>query len=256
MTQLHGDEPSVSRNAAVETSRDELAGLRCVVLGGASGMGAAAADRLRVRGAQVMVGDIHRRDVPQHEFIHIDVADEASVREGLEEVARELGGIDVVVNTSGVLGAIQSIEHETLEEFEHLVRVNLTGPFLVSKYALPYLLQSSSGRLVHFSSTAGKEGVSHMPGYSASKAGVMGLVKALAKEYAHTPVTVNAVAPGKVESPMIAHTPPSDADLARIPMGRLGRPEEAGALVEYIVSPAASYTTGVIFDLSGGRATY
>lgn len=233
-----------------------LGSLRCLVLGGASGMGAATAARLAPNVAALMVGDIAQGEVAADQFLTIDVADERSVTTGFARAAEAMGGIDVVVNTTGILGAIQSIVDESVADFEHLLRINLTGPFIVSKVAIPYLLDSPSGRLVHFSSTAGKEGVARMPGYSASKAGVMGLVKALAKEYAHTNLTVNAVAPGKVESPMIAYTPPSEADLDRIPMGRLGRPSEAGALVEYIVSPDASYTTGVVFDLSGGRATY
>lgn len=220
-------------------------------------MGLATVERLRERVASVIVADLRRGDTPPSvPYLPVDVTDESSVAAAFAAAVELMGGIDVVVNTTGILGDIQSIEDETVAQFERLLTVNLTGAFIVSKLAIPELLRSRSGRLVHFSSTAGKEGVAKMPGYSASKAGIMGLVKALAKEYAHTSLTVNAVAPGKVESPMIAHTPPSEADLERIPMRRLGLPAEAGALVEYIVSPDASYTTGVVFDLSGGRATY
>lgn len=219
-------------------------------------MGEAVVERLLPKVSSLLIADIRQQGVPAERFLQVDVTDVRSVTDCFAEAAARMGGIDAVVNTTGILGEVQSIADETIEDFERLIQVNLTGAFIVSKVSLPYLLESPHGRLVHFSSTAGKEGVAKMPGYSASKAGVMGLVKALAKEYALTNLTVNAVAPGKVESPMIAHTPPSQADLDRIPMGRLGQPREAGALVEYIVSPDASYTTGVVFDLSGGRATY
>lgn len=244
------------KNSEGKTPDIQFSDLRCLVIGGASGMGQATAERLRLRTKSLIVADITQGDIASNRYVPIDVTEEQAVNDAFAQANTRLGGIDIVVNTSGILGKIQSIEEETVTEFEQLLSVNLTGAFNVSRAAIPYLLQSKSGRLVHFSSTAGKEGVAKMPGYSASKAGIMGLVKSLAKEYAHTGLTVNAVAPGKVAGPMIAHTPPSPADLDRIPMGRLGQPHEAAALVEYIVSPEATYTTGVVFDLSGGRATY
>ncbi|MDP9889081.1 3-oxoacyl-[acyl-carrier protein] reductase [Pseudarthrobacter enclensis] len=188
--------------------------------------------------------------------VSVDIADSESVHRAVDQTASFLGGLDVVVNTAGILGKVQPSSAETVEEFDRLLRVNLTGAFALSKAVLPLMVDNGFGRLIHFSSTAGKEGVPLMAGYSASKAGITGLIKALAKEYATTGVTVNAIAPGKIDTPLISGRPPTPADLQRIPMGRLGTPAEAAALVEYIASPEASYTTGFVFDLSGGRAVY
>lgn len=186
----------------------------------------------------------------------IDVTDEESVARAVATVAERMGGLDAVVNTAGILGTVQSSADEQVAQFARLVAVNLTGAFIVSRAVLPLLAQSAHGRLVHFSSTAGKEGVAQMTGYSASEAGVMGLVKALARECAATPVTVNAIAPGKIDTPLIAGAAVTADDLAKIPKGRLGTPAEAAALIAYVTSPAASCTTGAVFDLSGGRAPW
>lgn len=236
-----------------------LAGTRTLIVGAASGIGHATAAHLRTRGAEVIGAD--RRSArwkgqASDDELEIDVTDEQSVAAAIDAAAERMGGLDAVVNTAGILGAVQPSAEESVDQFAQLLAVNLTGAFAVSRCALPLLVKSQHGRLVHFSSTAGKEGVAGMTGYSASKAGVMGLVKALAREYATTPVTVNAIAPGKIDTPLLGGHPLSAADLARIPMGRLGTAEEAAALVAYVISPGASYTTGSIFDLSGGRATW
>jgi len=237
---------------------EELAGLRCLVIGAASGIGHATAAHLRARSAVVVGADVPsgRWRADSEDRLSIDVTDEISVAEAVAAAVERIGGLDAVINTAGILGAVQSSADETVAQFERIVSVNLTGAFIVSRAVLPHLVHSAHGRLVHFSSTAGKEGVVGMTAYSASKAGVMGLVKTLAREYAATPVTVNAIAPGKVDTPMIAGSAPTAEDLARIPKGRLGTVEEAAALVAFVVSPTASYTTGAVFDLSGGRATW
>ncbi|CDR13923.1 SDR family NAD(P)-dependent oxidoreductase [Streptomyces iranensis] len=237
---------------------DELTGLRCLIIGAASGIGRTTAQYLRDRRATVMRADRPSdtwRDDATDKLV-MDVTDERSVAAAVGRGVARMRGLDAVVNTAGVLGAVQPSAEESAEDFQRLLTVNLTGAFIVSRTVLPYLVRSDHGRLVHFSSTAGKEGVAGMTGYSASKAGVMGLVKALAREYAHTSVTVNAIAPGKIDTPLLGGTPVGPQDLARIPMGRLGTAEEAAALVAYMISPAASYTTGAVFDLSGGRATW
>lgn len=237
------------------------AGLRCLVIGAASGIGRAVVDRLAPAAAALVAADLP--GAPRHgtdagvAHVDLDVTDPASVEAGVAKALAETGGrLDVVVNTAGIVGEVRPAAEETLESFERTLRVNLTGAFLVSRAVLPHLARSGSGRLIHFASTAGKEGVAGMAAYSASKAGIMGLTKALAKEYAASGVTVNAIAPGKIATPLIRDLTVTDADLARIPLGRLGTAAEAAALVEYIASPDASYTTGFVYDLSGGRATY
>jgi NAD(P)-dependent dehydrogenase (short-subunit alcohol dehydrogenase family) len=169
-----------------------------------------------------------------------------------------MGGLDAVVNCAGILGPVAPAAATSVEDFERIMKINLTGAFIVSQAVLPGMAKAGYGRLLHISSTAGKEGVVNMPAYSASKAGILGLIKSLAKEFALSGVTVNALAPGNVVTPLFAEVPKEQqaAQAAKIPMGRFGTPAEAAALIEFIVSPAASYTTGSVFDLSGGRATY
>lgn len=241
-------------------STRRTAQLRCLVVGAASGIGQATADRLSRSGNVVIRADLPSSRWPgkdgRHPQLSVDIADSQSVQDAVHQAASLLGGVDIVVNTAGILGKVQPSSEETIEEFERLVRVNLIGAFALSQAVLPIMVENGYGRLIHFSSTAGKEGVPLMAGYSASKAGITGLVKALAKEYATTGVTVNAIAPGKIDTPLISGKAPTPEDLQRIPMGRLGTPEEAAALVEFIASPEASYTTGFVFDLSGGRAVY
>lgn len=239
-----------------------MAAYRCLVFGAASGIGRAVADRLARAGASVAGADLPHAHWPEaggpEHRIAVDVSEEQTVAAAVETCLRTLGGLDAVVNCAGVLGRVQPAAEETAEEFERTLRINLIGAFTISRIVLPIMAEQGFGRLVHISSTAGKEGVAHMTGYSASKAGILGLVKALGKEYATTGVTVNAVAPATIETPLLKGMSPERQQKQRalIPMGRFGTPDEAAALIEYILSPAASFTTGFAFDLSGGRATY
>jgi 3-oxoacyl-[acyl-carrier protein] reductase len=188
----------------------------------------------------------------------MDVTDPVSVAAAVSAAAQEMGGLDAVVNCAGILGPVASALTIPVDDFERIVKINLTGAFIVSQAVLPRMAEAGYGRLLHISSTAGKEGVINMPAYSASKAGILGLVKSLAKEFALAGVTVNALAPGNVMTPLFEEVPAEQqaAQAAKIPMGRFGTPAEAASLIEFIISPAASYTTGFVFDLSGGRATY
>ncbi|AXJ11715.1 SDR family oxidoreductase [Arthrobacter sp. PM3] len=236
-------------------------------MGAASGIGQATAERLRASGAAVVGADLPSArwpgghagtSGPMGRSLTMDVTDAGSVHSAVTDAVRALGGLDAVVNCAGVLGPVAPAAATSVDDFERILAVNLTGAFAVSRAVLPVMAAAGYGRLVHMSSTAGKEGVINMPAYSASKAGILGLVKSLAKEFALTGVTVNALAPGNVVTPLFQEVPAEQqaAQAAKIPMGRFGTPEEAAALIEFIVSPAASYTTGFVFDLSGGRATY
>ena len=237
-----------------------MAESRCLVIGAASGIGRATAARLRASGAAVTGADLPSATWPggPGTSLAMDVTDPASVAAAVSAAAGEMGGLDAVVNCAGILGPVAPAAATSVEDFERIMKINLTGAFIVSQAVLPRMAEAGYGRLLHISSTAGKEGVVNMPAYSASKAGILGLVKSLAKEFALSGVTVNALAPGNVVTPLFAEVPKEQqaAQAAKIPMGRFGTPAEAAALIEFIVSPAASYTTGSVFDLSGGRATY
>jgi NAD(P)-dependent dehydrogenase (short-subunit alcohol dehydrogenase family) len=238
-----------------------IAESRCLVVGAASGIGRATAARLRVSGATVVGADVPSTTWPGEQgtpALAMDVTDPASVAAAVSAAALDMGGLDAVVNCAGILGPVAPAAATSVEDFERIMKINLTGAFIVSQAVLPRMAEAGYGRLLHISSTAGKEGVVNMPAYSASKAGILGLVKSLAKEFALFGVTVNALAPGNVITPLFAEVPEEQqaAQAAKIPMGRFGTPAEAAALIEFIISPAASYTTGSVFDLSGGRATY
>jgi 3-oxoacyl-[acyl-carrier protein] reductase len=235
--------------------------LRVVVVGAGNGIGAGVAELLLASGAVVVGSDLPsvRPPLPGLAgWLPVDLTDPRSVREMVGSATRTLGRLDGVVNCAGILGDPAPAAEEPIEHFEHVVRVNLTGAFALSQAVLPVMAAAGYGRLLHIASMAGKDGNAGMTGYSASKAGLMGMVKALGKEYATTGVTVNAVAPTMVETTLIRGM--SDEQVARlrtlIPMGRLGTVAEVAALVRWAISPAASFTTGFTYDLSGGRATY
>lgn len=235
-----------------------MSSFRCLVIGAGSGIGKATFDALREDGHLAVGADLVSDEwVPDDVHrLGIDVADEDSVNAAVTTAEEITGGLEAVVNTAGILGHVGPSAEESVAGFERNLQVNLLGAFLVSRAVLPAMAERGYGRLVHFSSTAGKEGVAGMAAYSASKAGVLGLVKSLAREYAAKGVTVNAIAPGRIDTPFTGSIPPSPETLANIPIGRYGTPAEAASLVRWVISPAASYSTGTVYDLSGGRATY
>lgn len=232
--------------------------MRILLLGATGLIGSAVAARLGADGHE-LTGvarnvDSAARRVPVARWLRLDLRSMLRPEDWLPHLA----GLDAVVNCAGILGPVASALTTSVEEFERIMKVNLTGAFIVSQAVLPGMAAAGYGRLLHISSTAGKEGVLNMPAYSASKAGILGLVKSLAKEFALSGITVNALAPGNVLTPLFQEVPAAQqaSQAAKIPMGRFGTPAEAASLIEFIVSPAASYTTGFVFDLSGGRATY
>jgi len=236
-----------------------------VVTGGASGIGEAIACRIAAEGGQVVIFD---RDPAALERVaktnnlipmQVNVGDEDAVKTGIGRVMEQLGRLDILVNSAGIVGPTSTkIVDYRSEDFQQVLQINLFGSYCVTKYAIQAMLPANYGRILLLSSMAGKEGNPGMAGYSTSKAGVIGLVKAIGKEYAGTGITINGIAPAVIRTPMNEKTSPEQLRYLteRIPMQRLGTVEEAAALACWIVSDEASFTTGFIFDLSGGRATY
>jgi 3-oxoacyl-[acyl-carrier protein] reductase len=225
-------------------------------------MGAAIAARLSAHGITVTGLDLPDAAWPEDssvtDRVAVDVSDPDSVDAAMQEVADRLGGIEIVVNCAGILGPVIPTPEVDPSTFERILRVNLGGAFAVTRAALRHMLPAHYGRIVHIASIAGKEGNPQMAAYSAAKAGVIGMVKSIGKEFAASGVTVNAVAPASIETPLIAGMTPERQAVQRdlIPMGRFGTVAEIAALVEFITSAEASFTTGFVYDASGGRASY
>lgn len=242
-----------------------------IVTGGGDGIGKAVATRLAAEGAIVTIFDIsvdHAEAAAGElsesglrcEVEIVDVADEDSVKAGVEAVAaRNDGRLDVVVHCAGIVGPTATrITEVSVEDFDHTEAVNLRGTFLMTKHALRVMEKRNYGRILNFASIAGKEGNAGMCSYSATKAGVIGLVKSAGKEFAETGITVNAIAPAVIRTPMVEGVHPDQVKYMtdKIPMKRCGTLEEIASLSCWIVSPEASFCTAFTFDLSGGRAVY
>lgn len=248
----------------------QLAGQGVLVVGAGSGIGSGVARLLGTRGMTVVCVDRDAEtagrtaaqivaDGGRAHSVPADVADEDSVRRCFETATGEIGQIHAVVNSAGVQGPLGHPTHEVdVDGFDATYTVNLRGAFLVSKYALRHMIGHSYGRILHVASIAGKEGNPNMVCYSATKAGMIGMVKSQAKEYAASGITVNAIAPAVVQTPFLDTQPQSVVDYmtAKIPMGRTGTVTEIAEMIAFAISPACGFTTGFVFDASGGRATY
>jgi 3-oxoacyl-[acyl-carrier protein] reductase len=221
-----------------------------IVTGGASGIGAAVAHGLRKAGVRVHSFDV----TPGGETIQVDVTSEEACRQA---VAR-YEPIDILVNSAGVAGLNAPSWKLPDGEFERVVAVNLVGTYYMCRAVIPGMIARGWGRIVNIASIAGKEGNPNASAYSASKAGVIGLTKSLAKEVADGGVLVNCVTPAVIETPMLGQVSEEHLKymLSKIPMGRVGQPEEVAALVCWLASDECSFSTGAVFDISGGRATY
>ena len=222
---------------------------RAVVTGGMSGLGAACAERLGKEGLEVV-----RLDVAPGAELGVDVTDDRAVRDALGS----LGPVDVLVNSAGVVGPNAPLWEVSTADWERTFAINVTGAFRMCHAVVPGMVERGWGRIVNLASIAGKDGNPRLSAYSASKAAVIAMTKSLGKELATTGVLVNAVAPAVFETPMNATTAPEVLDrlVSLIPKQRLGRAEELAALVAWLASDECSFSTGAVYDISGGRATY
>ena len=230
-----------------------------LVTGAASGIGRACAVRLAEEGLHVAAADLQTDLLEQMAddvaAVHtLDVTD----LEAVQAVVSEVGEVDVLVNCAGIIGPQLPIWEMPLGDWERTLAVNLTGTFNTIKATIGGMRERGWGRIVNIASIAGKEGNPNMVAYSASKAAVIGLTKSVGKEVATDGVLVNALAPAVIATPMNADTTPDVLEymISKIPMGRLGTPEEVAELVSWLSSDACSFSTAAVYDISGGRATY
>ncbi|MDX3638137.1 SDR family NAD(P)-dependent oxidoreductase [Streptomyces sp. MB09-02B] len=219
-----------------------------LVTGGASGLGRAAAQRLRSEGVRVTTLDLHGADVCA------DVTDDQALR----QIRDEIGPVDILVNSAGIVGPNKPLTETTIEEWRRVLDVNVLGTVNTMRMFVPGMRDRGWGRVVNFASMAGKDGNPNLSPYSASKAAVIALTKSAGKELATSGVLVNVITPAVIATPMNDSTAPDVLEhiTGLIPMQRIGRPEEVAELVAFLASDRVSFSTGAVYDISGGRATY
>jgi len=241
----------------------DLKGRIAVVTGGARGIGFAVAERFRRSGARLALWDVDGADAAARRLegalgSTVDVTDERSVAAALTETERRLGPIDILVASAGITGPNTTVADYAVDAWREVLEVDLTGVFLCCRAVIPLMIKQHYGRIVSISSVAGKEGNPNASAYSAAKAGVIALTKSLGKELAQTGVRVNCVTPAAVKTGMFEQMTEQHIQymLAKIPIGRFGLVEEMAAMIAWLASEECSFSTGAVFDLSGGRATY
>lgn len=237
-----------------------------IVTGGTGGIGRATVDRFVQSGAAVIVWDLDEALVneiaaafPRTAGMRVDVTDEDQVRSAAAESFRRHTRIDILVNAAGVTNPRTLVVDYPLTLWRRMLDVNLTGTFLCCREIVPFMRRADYGRIVNLGSVSGKDGNPFSSGYSASKAAVHSLTKSLGKELARTGIRVNAVAPAIIATKNLYHDMPEEMRalwVSRVPMGRPGEPEEVAAMIAWLASEECSFSTGAVFDLSGGRATY
>lgn len=239
-----------------------------MVTGAAKGIGAAIASRLAADGYRIALVDIDEPSLrdraagmpPGSDSLPVtaDVGSPDQVQAAVKKVLDERDRIDVLVNCAGIAGSAAPIEDQSADAWNRMISINLSSVFFFCQAVMPAMKRRQSGRIVNIASISGKEGNPNMVPYSTSKAGVIGLTKALAKEVATQGILVHSIAPAVIHTELLDQLTEEQVSymVERIPMGRPGQPEEVAALVSWLVSPECSFSTGACYDLSGGRATY
>jgi 3-oxoacyl-[acyl-carrier protein] reductase len=246
----------------------KLAGRTAVVTGGARGIGLAIAGRLMKSGAEVGLWDVDTAALQAaakelaplgkaHQMA-VDVTDPAAVAAAAQAAAAQMGRIDILINNAGISGINKPTWEYPVEEWRRVLDINLSGPFLCSRAVVPGMIARKYGRIVNIASIAGKEGNPNAPAYSASKAGLIGLTKSLGKELAQNGVLVNCITPAAAHTDIFKQMTEQQIAymLSKIPMGRFVDVNEIAALAAWLASDDCSFSTGGVFDISGGRATY
>jgi NAD(P)-dependent dehydrogenase (short-subunit alcohol dehydrogenase family) len=247
-------------------NRIDLEGRMAVVTGGAQGIGRAIVERLAASGAQVTIWDRDRALAEtaaeeidgQVNFVQVDVTDWAAVRSAAARTAAEMGRIDIMVNNAGITGMNATVADYPVDEWQRVLDLNLTGVFHGCKAVVPGMVEAGYGRIVNIASIAGKEGNPNASAYSASKAGVIALTKSLGKELAAHNIAVNCITPAAARTAIFDQMTDEHIDymLSKVPRGRFVLVDEVAAMVAWLASAENSFTTGGVFDISGGRATY
>jgi 2-dehydro-3-deoxy-L-rhamnonate dehydrogenase (NAD+) len=234
----------------------DFTGRVALVTGGASGIGAAAGKRLEAGGAKVAVFD--RQAANGYFSIQGDVSRSADLEDAVRRTESQLGPIDVLVNSAGISGESLPTVEVPDEEWERVMAVNANGAFYACRAVLPGMIERGYGRLVLVASIAGKEGNPMAAAYSASKAAVIAMTKAIGKDVAGTGVLVHCVAPAVIETPILAGLSQHHVDymIERVPLGRMGKADEVAALICWLASEDCTFSTGATYDISGGRAVY
>ncbi len=240
-----------------------------VITGAARGIGAAIAERFLKAQAKVVLADMDSAEALKTAkkldpaggrslVVGVDITKFSETQAMANQVVDRLGTIDILVNNAGIAGPNKPLVEVTEEEWDLVNDINLKGVFFCCKAVLPVMLKNRYGRIVNVASIAGKEGNPNLTPYSATKAGVICLTKALAKEVCNQGIYVNCITPAVIETPILRQVTQQQIDYmtSRIPMGRVGKPEEVAALIHFLASDDCSFTTGGCFDISGGRATY
>jgi NAD(P)-dependent dehydrogenase (short-subunit alcohol dehydrogenase family) len=247
-------------------NRIDLEGRMAVVTGGAQGIGRAIVERLAASGAQVTIWDRDRALAEtaaeeidgQVNFVQVDVTDWDAVRSAAARTAAEMGRIDIMVNNAGITGMNATVADYPVDEWQRVLDLNLTGVFHGCKAVVPGMVETGYGRIVNIASIAGKEGNPNASAYSASKAGVIALTKSLGKELAAHDIAVNCITPAAARTAIFDQMTNEHIDymLSKVPRGRFVLVDEVAAMVAWLASAENSFTTGGVFDISGGRATY